>query len=158
MKNMKLILSAVLVMALILSCVPMMFGMAEAAPAKNYLTVEGNGVTLKFVSSRRCLIVAGDYQEYCHYRVEDSKVVFTPIDGEDIQMTEGEDASNLEYLLGNGTAITIAFTPALLSRIVNGQAMAAEKNDVPAPVESEAPAVSEAPVVSYAPSVTEIPY
>lgn len=97
-----------------------------------YLSIpmSGEGVgELKFVSTRKCLVVKDGYREYFGFRVEDGKLIFTNADGLDTEVAVGEDGRGaLELALANGETFTADIAKTTLSSIIHNGVFPIEEN------------------------------
>ena len=97
-----------------------------------YLSIpmSGEGVgELKFVSTRKCLVVKDGYREYFGFRVEDGKLIFTNADGVDTEVAVGEDGRGaLELALANGETFTADIAKTTLSSIIHNGVFPIEEN------------------------------
>ena len=149
-KNLNKLLAALLTLILLLSAVPALAGVkcpkcggTKAYPiaggfytcpdctlkftvgGSGYLTLPMSGADesagkITFVSTRRCLIVKGDYREYFAFRVEDGKLILTSAEGvETVLAPDAEGKGVLELALANGETFNADFTRATLSYIIH---------------------------------------
>ena len=103
---------------------------SSAGAAKGYISIPGSVGEIKFVSTRKCYIFKDGYKEYFDFRVEDGKLILTNADGEQTEVTVGEDGKGaLEIALGNGDIFTAEFNRTMLNYIVNNGVFPIEKEE-----------------------------
>ena len=133
-KTVKMLLAAILALTLLLSAVPALayssFQVEGGTKAYISIPMSGGKGEIKFVSTRKCLIVKDGYKEYFSFRIEDGKLILTNADGVDTELTIGEDGKGaLEITLANGETFTASLAGRVVNNIINNGVFPIEKEE-----------------------------